>query len=280
VIEVHCPCGQTFHADESQVGKKIRCPYSGHVLMIERSRPISKREQIEVESVTPSDIEPPNPVLVRLKRRLRWRYRLIVGLGAVVVVGLAVWLGGGKHQPPNEEPHTSKYAPAPVQPLSEPAPALIPPCAAGQQPRRLDSGQRVEPDTGQRGGCPLEVGNGTDGDAVVRVVWEGTDRTARFFYVRAGEKYKLGNLQPGKYEVMWETGQEWVQSCMDFLQGGAYSRFEGSLSFTMGWSKQRQQPYCEGVGVTLYAVANGNIAKAQIDRAEFLRGDSYLSAKR
>lgn len=41
MIDVHCPCGcgQVFHAEESQIGKKIRCPSSGYVLLIERPRP-------------------------------------------------------------------------------------------------------------------------------------------------------------------------------------------------------------------------------------------------
>ncbi|HUZ45471.1 MAG TPA: hypothetical protein VMW54_02415 [Terriglobia bacterium] len=236
------------------------------------------------------------------------RPMMLLGLliGILLMMGIYGWLGPSAETPsaPNTETETAsprkpaasvaaasapegapddggisqQYAPAPsARPRPVPPRPSELPCTAGKATERLYTGERLEEDAGSDGHCPLEIDNGTDGDAVIRVVEGGTNQTVRLFYVRSGESYKLRNIEPGDYEVMWETGNGWVSFCKTFAHDVGYSRFRTPLSFTMGWSEKQERPYCDGTGVTLYEVPEGNIKKKVISRNEFLRGDPYLS---
>ena len=68
-------------------------------------------------------------------------------------------------------------------------PAAAPPCAQSQQAVRLPTGTRIEPDGEASGPSELTVSNGTESDAVVRLVNRSSGGAARFVYIRAGDDY-------------------------------------------------------------------------------------------
>jgi len=320
VIDVRCPCGckQIFHADEFQIGKKIRCPHSGQIVVIER--PQSSYKPREPSAVTswmpnPPSASPPHaPSTVStavsgvsgLRRRA---FQLGRPVKAALVALLLLAVGIVTYiltAPPDEVVHTAAVATAqstrgpqdrsPSPPQSAPSHIsgdlgagyvppperrLLPPkpaCAVGESPERFYTGYRLEPDTGTAGQCSLRIYNGSEGDAAVRVLWSGTEATARFVYIRSGEACTFRDVEPGSYDLRWDTGEDWIPRCGYFLRDNAYSTFGRPLDFSVRWDSEDQVPIYHGHKVTLYVVPNGNIEKQPIDRAKFLEGDRYFSA--
>ena len=303
MFDVHCSCGETFHAEESQTGKKLRCWRCGAAVLIERSRPAEPESFLTAEVVEARAISSPAGGwksklakvggLEKAKEvwegfRLHPRVRRMVLALAVTVAFLAVyvWFGPSDQQGGSSRatraPNPSQQAAAhdvagnpnaatltrPIAPVVPPPP----PCAAGKLPERPRTGARIYADEGTSGYCGLKVFNSTDGDAAVRLLWSGTESTARFAYVRSGASYAFTNIEPGTYELRWDTGEGWVKSCLMFLNNNAYSSFDRPLAFTVGWNEEAQEMGCHGHKVTLYEVPGGNISKIEISRTKFLEG--------
>ena len=298
MIEVRCSCGEVYHAEDSHLGKSLRCWKCGTILNVERPRPLVPAPPSSPPVIYP----PPSPVdyspakarsgIRRAAQRLRERWqgfdldRRVVALLAVlvvVVVTLAIvsWMGNPDTDSPRgnrgqsavplvkASPSSSQGIPsAPVQ-IQIPA---APPCAEGRQPQRPYTGARIKPDEGTSGFCGLKISNGTDGDAAIRLLWSGTGRTARFAYIRSGETYAFTTLEPGSYELRWDTGHEWISECLMFLQDNSYSTFGRPLKFSIESNAEAQTMGCDGHKLTLYAVPGGNIDKVRISREKFLEG--------
>jgi len=306
VFDVHCSCGETFHAEDSQIGKKLRCSRCGSAVLIERSRPsetvplitpevVSARETTAVARDWKSKLANTGATAVAVQKAIEvWKgfrlhprvLRMVVAL-AVIVAFLAVYMWFG----PSDQQGGSSSAtrtPSPSQQaaahgvvgspnaatLTRPSAPVVPPpppCAVGNHPERPRTGARIYADEGTSGYCGLKISNSTDGDAAVRLLWSGTESTARFAYIRAGDSYAFTNIEPGSYELRWDTGEKWVESCLMFLNNNAYSAFDRSLNFRIAWDAEGTEG-CNGHKVTLYEVPGGNISKVGISRAKFLEG--------
>lgn len=302
MLDVHCSCGETFHAEDSQIGKKLRCWRCGSAVLIERSRPSETAafitpEVVEARAISSraggwksklakaGGIEKAKEVWEGF--RLHPRVLKMAAALAVTMAFLAVylWFGSsdqGGSSKAKRAPNLSQQAAAhgvagnpnaatltrPIAPVVPP----LPPCAVGKLPERPRTGARIYADEGTSGYCGLKVFNSTDGDAAVRLLWSGTENTARFAYVRSGASYAFTNIEPGNYELRWDTGEGWVGSCLMFLRDNSYSTFDRPLAFTVGWNEEAQEMGCHGHKVTLYEVPGGNISKVGISRAKFLEG--------
>jgi len=93
MIDVRCPCGLTFHAEESQIGKKLSCWKCGTVVPIEKPTPapISMREPVVV------DVRPAanaRKVVERATgfRAKVWSPRIGAAFGVFLAVAVALWV--------------------------------------------------------------------------------------------------------------------------------------------------------------------------------------------
>lgn len=123
--------------------------------------------------------------------------------------------------------------------------------------------------------------NGTGYDAAVRLVGLATGNTLRFFYVRTGESYSVGKLEPGSYWLRFATGNDWFSGCKEFLEDATYSEFEKPLVFKVGADQDQDEirVWATNAEVTLNPVLFGNAKIRLIDRKRFFEGDQNLATE-
>jgi hypothetical protein len=184
-------------------------------------------------------------------------------------------------------PEVHYYIPGQLPQLTFPpaGPSLPPPlivtpkCAEGQTPVRLRTGERIEPDEETSGDSTLKVMNGLNVDAVVRLIDASTDTTSRFVYVRANEDYMIEGIKPGTYDLLYETGSDWISNCGEFQREEEIDEFEESHTF-------QQRVFEEGgyehhtwteARVSLNPVFRGTARTRKIDRKRFFQGDRRFS---
>lgn len=106
--------------------------------------------------------------------------------------------------------------------------AMEPPPMATAAPRRMVENavlvDRVSSNA-TAGSSKLTVENQLREDACVKVLRDGS--LAASFYVRGGTKLTLNTIPPGKYVVMYCTGQEWDAEQQEFLSEPRAVRYRG-----------------------------------------------------
>jgi hypothetical protein len=213
VIDITCSaCDITYHADETHLGKGLRCKVCGKILLVER------------QEIGPSLLHDVVQSTVS-KRKRNQNVWLGVGiiLAGIVLFAILFWMASPQPEAPSASSITSQAEaipsdiklPAPLEHLKpiEPSkhPALIKPiypnipqaviphiplavfvpkCAEGQQAEAHATGDKIEDDDGTNGKSKLLVQNGLDLDAAVRLVDASTRKTSRFVYIRAHDQYK------------------------------------------------------------------------------------------
>jgi len=267
-----------YHADESHLGRNLRCPICGTINRIERDGAL-RSSQTTVDQVVSVADERAGGHVARSASGSRWKTTTLIGGAALAVFALVlIWValrpmpraGVAPAAPPAaaEQYATSppteqrkQVAPSASTPLMQLRPdsranssqpslnpfenvvsptkddadqrAVVPPCAQGQQPVRLPTGTRIEPDGDTSGPSELTVSNGTTSDAAVRLVKRDSGNTARFVYIEAGDAYELTGIEPGTYRLRFVSGRKWVPACRDFLDAD-YFEFESALVFENG----------------------------------------------
>ena len=249
MIDLRCSCGKTYHADDSHLGKSLRCTECGRILKVEASLAPPQAESVTRPPAARGPLSKPATIDVGRRRRKRkgeaWTALAAMGFVALVifVVDFCVpWL-------------RARLA----------APAPVPACAVGRKPERPATGSRIKPDEGTSGGSSLEITNGSDLDAAVRLVDNFTNRASRFVYVRAKEKQLLNAIEPGSYSLRYASGSDWTEACLDFLRDEDLEEFEEPVTFRAG--------YISTWTVSLNPVPEGTAKTRKIDRKRFLEGD-------
>ncbi len=123
--------------------------------------------------------------------------------------------------------------------------------------------------------CSLKIVNGTDRDAVVKMVSENKkDRDSnkvlcRFVYICAGKSITMEGVGMGDYWLFFCTGTYWDKASKAFKEPYAAQKFIEAMKFI--------QEYKEGGGqystneVTLHPVVGGSARTGYIDQEEFDR---------
>jgi len=249
LIDLHCACGRVYHADESQVGRSLRCtnPTCGAVLLVERKAISTQPVPQPIESV------PARPLSVDVKN---WEKQdtvlLVVGVSLLTTLLTLGWFAG---KSPLETTPTPRSSP--------------PPCIQGQSMERPPTGARIGSSVGNHGRYKLVVRNGTSHDAVVRLYDIITRRSAQMVYVRAGESYTIRKIEFGVYGLRFAGGTGWVPKCREFAKEPRYAQFRDTLAFDL--------IDVEGYEVTLNPVPEGTAKVDEIDRSTFFEGDQDIS---
>ena len=138
--------------------------------------------------------------------------------------------------------------------------------------RSLPNGTRVEPDQAIAGLGQLTVNNGTSSDAVIRLVDNVTERSARWVYVRSGAVIKITGIEPGGYALRYTLGRDWDDVRKQFNVYATYYEFEKPLLYAE--SDEGKSTKFKSISVTLHPVPLGNARTATISRQKFLSGDN------
>ncbi len=204
---------------------------------------------------------------------------------AVIMVGLAIQSGDGS---PSGDTGVLAQANGPAVPpdptdevINTPEPAEEPfhePDDEGPEetegaaverdrvPVSLPSGTDIAAPQGQAGYGTLKISNGTDLDAVAKLV-DDNGTTRRFVYIAADGETTLEGIGPCTCVLRFGLGVDWDSDSQRFLRDRSYSEFVDPLKF-----EEVETP--TGVEyatyeVTLHPVIGGNAQTNSIDEDAF-----------
>jgi hypothetical protein len=104
----------------------------------------------------------------------------------------------------------------------------------------------------------LEVSNGTDNDAYIKLVDPLSRSLVAAFYVKSNSTFTLEEIPDGTYEVLFVTGQGESQS---------FSKFDLPFEFTTTQLTDRIEYSIHRI--TLNEVVDGNATTSEVDEQEF-----------
>jgi len=124
-----------------------------------------------------------------------------------------------------------------------------------------------------RGKGHLQVENGLDRDAVVKLVKRGSQRYTVFFYVRSNSTHEITRIPDGEYNLFFCSGTDWDKMKKSFKRDKSFSRFRDSSSWTT--TKERRHGGTHWVysvhRVALHPVRGGTARTDALLEADFSR---------
>lgn len=230
MITIRCTCGETYHADEQHIGRRIRCHRCGKVLeVVTASRP-----QDLVGSQARSGSSPAKPLDTSAEAYPRRTSKPATSrwMVAASLAGLFLLSWGVYHivNLPQERIVTPSVRPPalPVPPPTTTVQPLLPPCQSEAQSRPRSG---AELGGRYRGGLGrLRVANGTDLDAVAVLIDDATEGPRRAIFIRSGESGAMTSVPPGRYRLRFQLGSEWLAE-RRFCRTRGTSEFDGPFDF-------------------------------------------------
>lgn len=279
MIHVTCACGEVYHADESHVGRTIRCWRCGAILTIEASAPLASEavpppeptaapytQRGVVEDVRPQRSSPPT------RRNGDWPDRAAAIIIGLMILAVLVVVAVFKDEGPGSLPPVFSAAPRPM-------PSYLAPYVESTEGPALDTSfqGRLPSDTvlptGHEtwpprvyGAGELVVENGTGFDAVAKLVNEETARTERMVFIRAGDTARIYRIPIGRFVLRYGLGYD-VTVTGTFMRQAHYGEFEPRLLFS---ETATQYTVYE---TTLHTVVGGDARTSGISEAAFTRTD-------
>ncbi len=305
MIDFSCPrCGAgPYHAEESHLGKKIRCTRSGCEETITigwqdgryttTGQQIKPKNQGQSKGVSIGGIRNSRLVFVGPK----WSRGAVFASMALLLAGiLFAWyyfaapgnnpksvldmptrqvsqpLTEGQVDASNQEKSlTTGYlrnesiAPQNTKPLPRrKVNARTPNVQEIPLPANsLPTGTRLIADQATSGSGELESINGTQFDACVIVLNNETMKRVRKVYVKSQDSFMMGKLNPGNYKVIFATCIDWDNQGERFNRESSYFEFGKVLYFREDGNSYEKHT------ITLNPVSDGNVRARKISEAEF-----------
>lgn len=119
----------------------------------------------------------------------------------------------------------------------------------------------------------LTISNGTDTDAIAKLIDLRVGASYREVYIQANSSSTIQNIAIGNYELLFSLGQNYAPSLSKFLTNASYSKFDSNISFTetkedLGNTIRTNY---DSYRLTLNKVVGGNAATSRISEAEFTK---------
>lgn len=119
--------------------------------------------------------------------------------------------------------------------------------------------------TGGRGA--LQISNGTNSDAIAKLVDVGTNKTIRLTYIQANSELTVKNIRVGSYILKFSLGNGFIPESGKFQSSQSFSRFDEILNFSENRVGDRIEWHT--FSVTLNKVLYGNAKTSSIDESDF-----------
>lgn len=117
----------------------------------------------------------------------------------------------------------------------------------------------------------VKIENGTDLDAVVKLVKNYPKESIYTVYIKAKSTYKISEISDGVYDLYFAHGRDWDKESQKFLVNNSYSKFEDNFDFTT-----RNEYQSDGVKriytvfeITLHSVLGGSAKTDRVSENEF-----------
>jgi len=107
-------------------------------------------------------------------------------------------------------------------------------------PKSLENGT-ILLDVINAGHSEFTVDNGTDRDAVIKLIDSGKRQTVVAFYVRAQESVTADLIPEGTFTVLCGQGVDWDDAVNFFKRKRSFQKFEPDMDFTMKLVQTRDQ---------------------------------------
>lgn len=245
VIQIACDCGETYHADESFVGRAIRCRRCGRLLVIVQQR--TREPPIAPVASTPQH-----------HRRSASRANRGTGLGWIItsLVATAIMAWG-------------LSVTRSVLPQSTVAPTRAATPQMGRLPSdlALPTGTKLH-SASRNGHGELFVENGTQFDGVVKLVDDASMGTAHLVFVRSGDTCHVDSIAPGRYILRYALGWDVIRSTGTFGRYPHYGEFEKTLDYVT--TVRSNELYNSVYEATLHEVSGGNARTEEITEEAFI----------
>lgn len=143
-------------------------------------------------------------------------------------------------------------------------------------PNRLNTGAAPFRGGIRSGHSQINVDNGTDTDAIVRVVRFNNDgqQKIRNFYVRSHDKFVAKQIPPGEYVLKVAFGTDWNSDTRKFNYRKSFSKTQ-TFSIEETISKEQtdegdvEHTRFSKLSITLHKVLHGNFKSSPINEEEF-----------
>jgi hypothetical protein len=206
-------CGEKYFADDTHIGRQIKCKICGQVLTVARVVPTPTVPGIE-------NVRADEGLIKRMQSRRYILLGLFVAIVAAVGITLAVL-------------HRSSSLPG--------TPALSPSLAMGTSPTAsvlpkrtpfsLPNGTSLHNARCPRGVAHVRISNGTDSDARVQLYSANSGTVCWDYYIRGGDQWTLSRVGMGTYRLRFLLGTDWDTRQKRFVSTSSASEFDAPLDF-------------------------------------------------
>lgn len=117
----------------------------------------------------------------------------------------------------------------------------------------------------------LEIKNGTDLDAVAKLVNIDYKKSIYTVYIKANSNYRISKISDGEYELFFAHGRDWDKETKKFLVNNSCSKFEDKFNFTTEKEYQSDGIHTRyhTFKITLHPVIGGSAKTDTVSENEF-----------
>lgn len=135
----------------------------------------------------------------------------------------------------------------------------------------LPTGTKIGSYYTREGQGQLKIDNGTNLDAVVKLVNLSTNRSIYSVYIKSKDIYWIKNIPNGRYKLLFSLGKDWDSESKKFLQFRTFSKFQDNLNFVTRETISQDRILTEYTvfEVTLHPIPGGKAKTEDISEAEF-----------
>jgi clan AA aspartic protease (TIGR02281 family) len=261
VLTIRCHCGEVYHAEESHLGKALKCSKCDNILRIEDSN----SGFFHSDDLDSNEFKKERFSL--LQRATCWWGKITpVAIASVLITlfALSNFPQVKKHSaPPAQVPgpqvpfQNANGTPKGVSLADMPAPQII----------RLKSGTNILPAIGSPGPNKLRIRNGTNYDAAVSLRDLKADIERRRVYVKAGEDITIDGIGPHRSQLLVSLGTNWNRSTNAFWFPASHFVFADPLPFDETGIESGIK--LKIATVTLHGVPEGKATTVQMSKEDF-----------
>ncbi len=121
----------------------------------------------------------------------------------------------------------------------------------------------------------LHIKNGTESDAVVKMVSTYNKNSIFSVYIKAKSAFSIQDISDGNYVLYFHLGNDWNTESKVFRVNPHYAKFDDSFSYTTSVTQSDEGRYISThtaystYTITLNPVVAGNARTSSIDKSEF-----------
>lgn len=301
MIKVQCYCGETYKADEKQVGYKIKCNKCGVILDIIGNTK-SNLDNTKYDSTPYKKTVFDNKSNINNANKFKSRFVFAGIIFGLVVGSISVYSYYGSrkdnnllnHLPPSfpstalkpipfiepMKPITIKYI-KPIKMIERQDYPLLE--LEPKKPREIkpipvvkyvpddyvppENGFNIEKPIGVNGMGSLKVINGKNDDAAIKLAFVNNKRMiSRFVFVKKKSTAILTGIEPGEYSVRFSLGDYWDNVNMNWVNPVCYE-FEDNFNYYENETNDgiRYRSY----DISLHPVVTGKAHTKRISKDDF-----------